>query len=132
VPCWPCPWTERSGTLLRGRYIGDGVGQQILRPREVIDGLMQNIFRIKRVLDAVILLVGSATLLALVLVFALSLRLRQRELQTIFRLGCSRATIVRLLGAEILLILVAAAALSSLVLLVLQGHQAALVRHFFL
>ena len=76
--------------------------------------------------------VPKLMMVALVLVFALSLRLRQRELQTIFRLGCSRATIVRLLGAEILLILLAAAALSALVLLALQGHQAALVRHFFL
>ncbi len=70
----------------------------------MIDGLLQNIFRIKNVLDAVISVVALATILAVVLVFALSLRLRQKEIQTIFKLGCSRMTIVRLVAAEIILI----------------------------
>ena len=73
---------------------------------DVIDGLLQNIFRIKNVLDAVIVIVGFATVLAMVLVFALSLRLRQREINTIFKLGCSRMTIARLMGAEIGMIIV--------------------------
>jgi len=41
-------------------------------------------------------LVVLATGLALVLVFALSLRLRQREIDTISGIGCSRSTIVLL------------------------------------
>jgi len=48
--------------------------------------LLANIFRIKSVLDAVILVVGMATVLALILVFALPFRLRQGEIQTIFKL----------------------------------------------
>ena len=125
------PEDTKSATLLRGRYL-EVAGQQLLRPRQVIDGLMQNIFRIARLIDLVLLLVGAATGLALVLVFALSLRLRQRELQTIFRLGCARATIARLLAAEILLIALASALLCGLALLVLQGWQGALVRHWLL
>ncbi len=50
--------------------------------------------------------VALATILAIVLVFALSLRLRQREIQTIFKLGCRRATIARLLTAEIFIIVI--------------------------
>ena len=125
------PNDEKSATLLRGRYIGDA-RTQIVRPRDVIDGLLANIFRIKRVLDAVILLVSGATLLALILVFALSLRLRQREIQTIFRLGCGRATIARLLGSEILIILLAAAMLCAVALVLLQRYEELLVRHWFL
>jgi putative ABC transport system permease protein len=98
------PYDEKSGTILRGRYLGEGETQQIVHPVEVIDGLLQNIFRIKNVLDAVISVVALATILAMVLVFALSLRLRQREIQTIFRLGCRRMTIARLLSSEILII----------------------------
>ena len=79
-------------------------GESGLRAFWNFDCLLQNIFRIKNVLDAIILVVAAAMMLAVLLVFALSLRLRQREIQTIFRLGCSRMTIVRLLSAEILII----------------------------
>jgi putative ABC transport system permease protein len=98
------PYDTKSGTILRGRYLKKEETQQIVKPEEVIDGLLQNIFRIKNVLDAVISVVALATILAIVLVFALSLRLRQREIQTMFKLGCSRMTIVRLIAAEILII----------------------------
>jgi putative ABC transport system permease protein len=129
------PNDDKSAALLRGRYIaaGDqGQAQQILVPAEVIAGLLANIFRIKGVLDAVILVVGGATLLALILVLALSLRLRAGEVETIFKLGCSRATIARLLGAEIALILAAAALLAGLLLAIVAHHDEALVRALFI
>jgi putative ABC transport system permease protein len=128
------PHDEKAGALLRGRYVGAGGAgefQQILVPGEVIEGLLANIFRIKSVLDAVILVVGLATVLALILVFALSLRLRQREIETIFKLGCSRATIARLLGAEIAIILAAAALLTGLLLAVVAHFDEPLVRTLF-
>ena len=99
------PHDEKSGTLLRGRYIPSENSRQIVEPAHVIDGLLKNIFRIKHVIDAVIVLVGITTILLTILVFALSLRLRAREITTIFKLGCSRLTIVRLMAAEIFLIL---------------------------
>jgi len=99
------PYNEKSGTILRGRYLSKDETYQIVKPGDVIDGLLQNIFRIKNVLDAVIAVVALATILALVLVFLLSLRLRKREINTIFKLGCSRMTISRLLAAEIFIIL---------------------------
>jgi putative ABC transport system permease protein len=129
------PHDERAGALLRGRYVGageDGELQQILVPGDVIEGLLANIFRIKSVLDAVILVVGLATVLALILVFALSLRLRQGEIRTIFKLGCSRATIARLLAAEVAIILAAAALLTGLLLAVVARFDEPLVRALFI
>jgi putative ABC transport system permease protein len=126
------PDDTKSSTILRGRYLDEATLNQIVLPEKVIDGLLQNIFRIKNVLDAVIGLVGSATLLALVLVFALSLRLRQRELHTIFKLGCSRATIVYLLAAEILIIGLIAGALCVALLYVVDGYSNDLVRTLFI
>jgi putative ABC transport system permease protein len=99
------PHDQKSGTILQGRFLSKDETHQIAKPAQVIDGLLQNIFRIKNVLDAVIAVVALATILALILVFALSLRLRQREIQTIFKLGCRRATIARLLTAEIFMII---------------------------
>jgi putative ABC transport system permease protein len=126
------PHDVKSSTILRGRYLERELTRQIIVPGEVIDALLQNIFRIKNVLDAVIVIVGAATLLALILVFALSLRLRQRELQTIFKLGCSRATTAYLLAAEILIIGLVAGALCLALLFVVDWHSSDVVRALFI
>jgi len=94
--------------------------------------LLQNIFRIKNVLDAVISLVTLATVLAMVLVFALSLRLRQRELQTIFKLGCNRMTIARLLTAEILIIVLVSGILCAAMVFLVDQFANDLVRMLFI
>jgi putative ABC transport system permease protein len=126
------PYDSKSGTLLRGRYLEASSSLQVVRPGEVIDTLIENIFRIRNVLDAVILLVGLATMLALVLVFALSLKLRQREMDTNFRLGCSRATIARLMVAELVIIAAISALICSLMLLVISHFAQSIVRILFI
>jgi putative ABC transport system permease protein len=126
------PMDEKSGTILRGRYLGAEEIYQIVKPAEVIDTLLASIFRIKNVLDAVIVIVGLGTIIAIVLVFALSLRLRQREIETIFKIGCRQMTIARLIAAEIAII-VAASAVICLVLLAVIGHyDDSLVRTLFI
>ena len=122
------PHDEKSATILRGRYLDAGSGYQLVVPETVIDGLLANIFRIKHMLDAVILVVAVATILALLLVFALSIRLRQREIQTVFRIGGSRLTIARLLAAEISLIALISAVLCAIVLLLVHHYSDELVR----
>jgi putative ABC transport system permease protein len=126
------PYDEKSGTLLRGRYLESEDSQQIIQPSDVIDGLLQNIFRIRNVLDAVIGLVGFATFLAIILVFTLSLRLRQREIQTIFKLGCRKATIGRMMMAEIAIIMMFCAVLSSAALGIIDSSAEELVRRLFI
>ena len=127
------PYDEKSETILRGRYLSESEEKhQIVKPQDVIDGLLQNIFRIKNVLDGVILVVGCATMLAIVLVFALSFRLRERELQTIFKLGCSRMTIARLLGAEIFIIVAASGIFCIALVSVINLYSNDLVRIMFI
>jgi putative ABC transport system permease protein len=126
------PNDEKSGTILRGRYLSRGETRQIVRPQDVIDGLLQNIFRIKNVLDAVISVVALATILAVILVFALSLRLRQREIQTIFKLGCRRATIARLLTAEIFIIVIMSAGFCGAMIFLVNQFSNDLVRMLFI
>jgi putative ABC transport system permease protein len=126
------PNDERSGTILRGRYLDAATPHQLIVPGEVIDGLLANIFRIKSLLDAVILIVGIATALALILVFSLSLRLRQREIRTVFRIGGSRSTIARLLAAEIAIILLASGLLSALAMAIVNYYSSDLVRSLFI
>ena len=126
------PFDAKSGTILRGRYLSKEETQQIVKPEEVIDSLLQNIFRIKNVLDAVVAVVALATVLAIILVFALSLRLRQREIQTIFKIGCSRMTIAKLIAAEIIIIVVSSAVLCSIMMVAVQSVANDLVRMLFI
>lgn len=126
------PFDTKSDTILRGRYVDKEKAHQIVKPEEVIDGLLQNIFRIKNVLDSVIVVVGLATFFAIFLVFSLSLRLRQREIQTIFKLGCSRMTVARLLGAEIFIIILASGLLCGTMMLLVNLFANDLVRKIFI
>jgi len=126
------PADPKSGTLLRGRYVSQDTRTQIVQPAEVIDGLLQNIFQIKNVIDAIIVLVGIATMLAIILVFALSLRLRQREIDTMFKLGCRRMTIARLMAAEIFLIIVFSLFLCVGFMTVVNSFKHDLVRMAFI
>ena len=126
------PHDAKSGTILRGRYLSKEETQQIVKPEEVIEGLLQNIFRIKNVMDAVIAVVAMATIMAVILVFALSLRLRQREIQTIFKIGCSRMTIAKLVAAEIMIIILSSAVLCGIMMIAVHTVSNDLVRILFI
>ena len=126
------PFDAKSSTILRGRYLDMQSPYQMVRPAEVIDSLLATIFRIRNVLDGVVLVVGSATLLALLLVFSLSLRLREKELQTIYKLGASRATVTRLLGAEIFIIISVSALLCTGIAMLINHFDQELVRRLFI
>ncbi len=126
------PYDAKSGTILRGRYLSKEETQQIVQPEAVIDGLLQNIFRIKNVLDAVIAVVALATVLAIILVFTLSLRLRQREILTIYKIGCSRMTIAKLIAAEIMIIVVCSAFLCGIMMVAVQSISNDIVRMLFI
>ena len=65
---------------------------------EVIERLMRHIFKIKRIFEAIFAVVSVVTLLAVVLVMALSWRLRQAEIRPYSRLGCSRRKIAELVA----------------------------------
>jgi len=121
------PYSEKSGTLLQGDYIlNETSNDQIVVPDKVITEMLQNVFKIKSILDGVILFMGIATLLALILVFSLSMKLRQREMTTMFKMGSSRNLITRLFLAEIIIIVGASAAL-NLALLAVTRY---LVNHY--
>lgn len=95
------PHDDKSATLLRGRYLAETISSQIVRPTEVIAALLQNIFKIKQVLDIIFTVVSGAMFLAIVLIMTLSLRLRQPEIETMYKLGCSRLKMVELVAAEL-------------------------------
>ena len=102
--------SEKSETILEGKYAGDPA-LQFTKPSTDVRQLMGLVFRVKRFFDANAILIGLSTALLMLLVVLLSLRLRAREMQTMFQLGCSRGTILQLQLAEILTIVAIAAVL---------------------
>ena len=126
------PENERAGTLLLGRFVAGEHELQLVRPRAIVADLMQTIFRIKEILDLAVAIVGTAAVLALALVFALSFRLREQELRANFELGASRGTTARLLTAELGLLAVAGTLLVGLALVVLDYSLSSIVRTLFI
>ena len=108
------PHDRKSQTLLLGRYASvRNDAAQCLKPTDVVRELLNIVFRIERLvwLSAVLSSIVTALLLGLVLL--LSIRLRAAEIRTMFKLGCSRGTIITLLGTELALMLLAGLLLAA-------------------
>ena len=108
------PDDARAATILKGRYrVSKDV--QLLEPRAVVDELLGFVLRIRAFFDANALLVSLSTALFLGVIVALSVQARRRELETLYKLGCSRARAAGILATELGLV-VGAGALGALLL----------------
>ena len=74
------PRDRKSGVMLRGRYEEPGSSVQMVVPRSVVDDLVETMFSIRDAVFAVSIGLGLATIATAILVFALSIRLRRREI----------------------------------------------------
>ena len=126
------PHNQKDEALLMGRYLSQGETSQIVKPDQVIKKLLASIFKIKGFLDSVFVIVAISTLLLLGLVLMLSLRLRSREIQTMFRLGSSRFKIAELLGFEIGIILVFSIILSGILVSLTSRYVNEFIKFFIL
>jgi putative ABC transport system permease protein len=100
------PKDRKSGILLRGRYEEQGEDIQILVPLSVINDLLDTVASVKNYILVGSMVVGFATLVTSVLVFVLSIRLRQREIMTIRKIGGTRKRIRAILATEIIIVMV--------------------------
>ncbi len=107
------PLDDRAGTILLGRY-RQSPTLQALEPTVVVDELLGLVLQVKAFFDANVLLVTCAMALMLGLVVLLTLRVRRREFETLARIGCARATLVRIVATEWLVMLAAGVALAAL------------------
>ncbi len=103
------PDDEKAEALLQGRFDRSDSAAQMCQPLTVVGELMNLVFRVQRFINANAVLISISTGLLLALVIALSVRLRQQEMQTMFKIGCSRGTMASLVLAELLLVFMAAA-----------------------
>ena len=108
------PHDQKSGTILMGRYESPDESVQILEPTTVIDELLGTIFTVQNFVVAGMLLVGMAALATAVLVFALSLRLRKREIETMAKIGGSKLRVAGVLVTEIAVVVLASVVLAGI------------------
>ena len=91
-----------------GKYLAPEQTVQMIRPVDVVLELMQTVSQLHRLFDVTILFLSASTTLLAALVLTLSLRLRRREIRTMYLLGCSRGKVVQVIATEWLLIILCA------------------------
>ncbi len=106
------PRDAKSGTILRARLEADDALQPIV-PRVVLDETFEIVFRVKRFFDANTVLVTTSTALFLALVIVLNWKIRERERETLFKIGAGRSIIVKLTAIELGLVLAAGGAIAG-------------------
>ena len=120
--------SKKDAALLQARYIGSDNLAQIVRPSDVIARLLKKMVRVQSYIIAIVAVVSLTTLLTIALVIALSIRLRQREMLTMSRMGCSRTTIASILGGQIAIVLMASCIVASLLTVVVDLYGRELVQ----
>lgn len=100
------PRDVKSATLLEARYQNNERGVQFVRPVTSIRELMSVLVRVRQFFMVNTVLISVSTLLLTLLVLLLSLKLRQGERETMFKLGCRSGTIATVQTMEILAVLV--------------------------
>lgn len=100
------PADDKSATLLEGAIKRqDELLLQMVEPKLVIESLVAKILKVKSLFDLGSLVILIVTILFLVLNTVLSMRLRQREMTTLFKMGCGRFTIFGLFFWEYTIVL---------------------------
>ena len=110
----PVARDNKSAVILAGRYQARNDDVQLISPPGVMDELMATIFTVRQFVVAALSIVGFATGLVVILVFLLSLRLRQSEMQTLRSIGGGRWHLATLAAAEIVMVVAVATALAML------------------
>ncbi len=118
------PHDQKSGTLIKARYSLSET-HRMLVPTEVVGELLGLVFRVKQFFDASFALITVSTILFLVLVVLLSQRIRKREMETMFKIGCSRLTVFWLQAVELVIVValgLGTAAVLSVVIVLAAPH----------
>lgn len=112
------PVDHKSATLLKARY-NVSEAQRMLVPEVVITELMGLVFKVKRFFDANFALITISTILFIILVVLLSRRIRAREMETMYKIGCSRMTVFWLQATELAIVLLLGVALAGMLSVVM-------------
>lgn len=122
------PRDAKAKALLLGKFQNKEDTLQLVQPPQEMDALLATLVQAERFALVLLLVLGTAVVLIVVLVFALSFRLRRREFSTLEDIGISRGTIALVKTCEILLVSTASLAIVAATLWLMQHYGAVLVR----
>ncbi len=122
------PHDAKSRSLLMGRYADSEEPNQILRPAQSMAELLETVFTVRSYLVAALGVVAAATLATASLVFMLSFRLREREIETMVKIGGARMNIVAILASEVVVVLAMGLLLAGLLTLLTERFGSEMIR----
>jgi len=122
------PPDARARALLMGRFEGADDHSQILRPERAMGELLETVFTLRSYFVAGIAIVGLTTISTAALVFFLSFRLRQREIETMVKIGGARSHIAALLVMEVAVVLGLGLVLAGVLTLLIERNGEAIMR----
>ena len=93
-----------------------------------MDELLETILTVREYVIAAVVIAGVATLATAALVFLLSLRLRRREIETMLKIGASRATVATLVASELAFVLASGALVAWALTLLTSRFGSAAIR----
>jgi len=105
---------NKKSRIIAAAYYDTHPTRMLLAPTDVINELMGFVFKIKQFINANYSAIYFTVFLLTCLIFSLSLKLRTRELETIFKIGSSRQTAMMIILTEIGFILITSAAVAVL------------------
>lgn len=103
-----------------------------MRSRKVIGELLDTVFTVRDYIVVGVALVAAATAIVAVLVFYLSLRLRQGERHTLSRIGASQLQVQALMATEIITVLLLSAVLSTVLVIITRQYGINLIQQLLL
>lgn len=107
------PRSDKMRTIAQAWYNASET-REILVPSDVVQELMGLVFKAKRFFEANFALILVTTLLFMSLVILLSARLRRREMEVLYKIGCARATAFWLQATELMIVLIISLGLAML------------------
>jgi putative ABC transport system permease protein len=106
------PESDKARTMLMAE-VNAGREAQAIEPGAVVDEVMGVVLRVRGVLDAVALVLGACGVVSAGLVLGLAWRIRAEEIRTLREIGCSRAGLAGIVGAELVVIVAGAVGLGA-------------------
>jgi putative ABC transport system permease protein len=124
------PPDDKSATLLRGRYLSNDEGLQLVVPSAVLNDLLDTVFTVQNYVILGLAMLGLATIAVIMLVFLLSQQLRRGEFHTLSRIGASRSYICLLVASELAFVFIGSLLLATLLIFMMKQYALQILQTF--
>lgn len=121
------PDSEKSRSMLLGRYETSRATAQIVIPAESISQLLDTLFSTRELVFYGFLALSVASGIMLFIIFSLSLRLREAEFSSYRKIGVNSGRLVAVKIADLMVIIIAGVVLAAVALIVTKSLAGSIV-----